>query len=196
MAQQREQSEGRERQNSARTSEFEDRERRSGRDRDRESERGGESRGEMSVWRPFGDLESWLTPWEAGFPRRRFFEDFFRDFGGLGSRGAQGFVPAVELSENDESYAITVELPGVSKDDIQVDLREGMLVVHGEKRSEREEKKERGRYLERSYGSFSRTFTLPSDADSERMEASFKDGVLTIRIPRSEQSRPRQIQIQ
>lgn len=179
MAEQREQREERGRQNVERMS-------------GREGHEGGEGR-EMAQWRPFGDLESWITPWEGGlFPRRRFFDDMLRDFGG----SRRNFVPAVELSENDESYTITVELPGVKKDDVQVDLREGMLVVQGEKRSEREEKKERGRYLERTYGSFCRTFALPSDADSERLKAAFKDGVLTIQVPRSEASKPRQIAIQ
>ena len=154
--------------------------------------RGGERGGEMGSWRPFGDLESWLTPWEGLFPRRRFLEDIFRDFGSA----RRNFVPAVELSENDQSYTITVEIPGVDKDDVHVDLREGMLLVHGEKKSEREEKKERGRYLERTYGSFCRTFTLPPDADADRMEASFKNGLLRIQIPRSEESKPRQISIQ
>jgi HSP20 family protein len=152
---------------------------------------GGEGR-EMAQWRPFGDVESWLGPWEGLFPRRRFFDDMLRDFGSA----RRNFVPAVELSENDESYSITVELPGVKKDDVHVDLREGMLVVQGEKRCEREEKKERGRYLERTYGSFCRTFTLPNDADTDALKASFKDGVLTIQVPRSEESKPREIAIQ
>ena len=178
MAEQREQREERGRQNVERMGGREDREGREGR--------------EMAQWRPFGDLESWITPWEGLFPRRRFFDDMLRDFGG----SRRNFVPAVELSETDESYTITVELPGVKKDDVQVDLREGMLIVQGEKRSEREEKKERGRYLERTYGSFCRTFALPSDADSDQLKASFKDGVLTIQVPRSEESKPRQIAIQ
>jgi HSP20 family protein len=146
---------------------------------------------EVTAWRPFGDFESFLAPWEGLFPRRRFFEDFFR-----GLPAAQrGFVPAVELSENDTRYTITVEIPGVRKEDVHVDLREGMLVIHGEKKSEREEKKERSRYVERSYGSFTRSFTLPPDADADRLDANFKDGVLTINIPRTEESKPRQIAI-
>ena len=146
---------------------------------------------ELSPWRPFGDFESWLTPWEGLFPRRRLLEDVLRD----PSTRARGFVPAVELSENDHSYTITVEVPGVNKDDVHVDLHEGMLIIHGEKKSEREEKKDRGRYIERSYGSFSRSFTLPADADADRMEASFKDGVLKIVVPRAEAAKPRQIAI-
>ena len=146
---------------------------------------------ELAAWHPFGDLEGWLAPWEGFFPRRRILEDVARDLGG----GRRSFVPAVELSESDQHYTITVEIPGVKKDDVHVDLRDGTLVVHGEKRSEREEKKERGRYLERTYGSFCRTFTLPDDADADHLEASFKDGVLTMRVPRTEESKPRQIAI-
>lgn len=156
-----------------------------------EREKGAREGRELSPWRPFGDFESWLTPWEGLFPRRRIFEDLFREFP---TRG-RGFVPAVELSENDHSYTVTVEVPGVNKDDVHVDLHEGMLVIHGEKKSEREEKKERGRYIERSYGSFSRSFTLPADANADRLEASFKDGVLKIVVPRSEAAKPRQIAI-
>ena len=146
---------------------------------------------ELSPWRPFGDFERWLTPWEGLFPRRRFFDDLVRDFP---TRG-RDFVPAVELSENDQSYTFTVEIPGVNKGDVHVDLQDGMLVIHGEKKSEREEKRERGRYVERSYGSFSRSFTLPGDADAERLDASFKDGVLKIVVPRSEAEKPRKIAI-
>ncbi|HXK24127.1 MAG TPA: Hsp20/alpha crystallin family protein [Myxococcota bacterium] len=155
-----------------------------------EKAQGRESR-ELSPWRPFGDFEQWLTPWEGLFPRRRLFEELFRDF----PARSRAFVPAVELSENDQSYTITVEIPGVNKEDVHVDLQEGMLVIHGEKKSEREEKKERGRYIERSYGSFSRSFTLPADANAERLDASFRDGVLKIVVPRSEAAKPRQIAI-
>ena len=146
---------------------------------------------ELAAWRPFGDLESWLAPWEGFLPRRRLLDDLLREW----PSGPRGFVPAVEVSENDSRYTLTVEVPGVKKDDVHVDLREGMLVIHGEKKSEREEKKERSRYIERSYGSFSRSFSLPADADPDRLEASFKDGVLTINVPRTQESKPRQIAI-
>ena len=146
---------------------------------------------ELAAWNPFGELESWFAPWEGFLSRRRLFGDLLRDW----PSAPRAFVPAVELSENDSRYTLTVEVPGVKKDDVHVDLREGMLVVHGEKKSEREEKKERSRYIERSYGSFSRSFSLPPDADPDRLEASFKDGVLTIQIPRTQESKPRQIAI-
>ena len=195
MAEQREQREERGRENRERASGREGRAE-SGEIQTRgqarsEGQRRGELRGELTQWHPFGDSESWFNPFEGLFPRRRFFDDVLRDFGS----SRRSFVPAVELSENDESYTISVELPGVRREDVHVDLREGMLIVQGEKRSEREEKKERGRYLERTYGSFCRTFALPADAETERLEAKFKDGVLSIHIPRSEESRPREIEI-
>ena len=152
-----------------------------------------EGRG-LTPWRPFEDFGRFPSLWEGFFPRGgRLFEDLFRDWPAAARSG--GFVPAVDLSENDTHYTLTVEIPGVQKGDVQVELQDDMLVIHGEKKSEREEKKDRGRYLERSYGSFTRSFTLPSDADAERLEASFKDGVLSIRMPRREPIKPKQIAI-
>jgi HSP20 family protein len=140
-------------------------------------------------WHPFGELERWPSLWEGFLPGRSRF------FGDLPAQARAGFVPSVDVSESDSHYTITAELPGVQKDDVHVELQDDMLVIQGEKRSEREEKKDRGRYVERSYGSFSRAFTLPADADIERLEASFKDGVLALRVPRREAAKPRQIAI-
>jgi HSP20 family protein len=145
-------------------------------------------------WSPFPELERWPALWEGFIPRGgRLFGDMLRDW--PRSPRAAGFVPAMDVSENDSHYTVTLEIPGVSKDDVQVELRDDTLVIHGEKKSEREEKKDRGRYVERSYGSFSRAFTLPADADAERLEASFKEGVLSIRVPRREAAKPKQIAI-
>jgi HSP20 family protein len=158
----------------------------------KEKEREGRA---IAPWRPFGDLERWPGLWEGFFPGRtsRLMNELFREWPATARGG--GFVPAVELTENDSNYTITVEIPGVQKNDVQVELQEGMLVVHGEKKSEREEKKDRSRYVERSYGSFSRAFDLPADADADRLEASFKDGVLTVKVPRKEAVKPKQIAI-
>lgn len=142
--------------------------------------------------RPFGELGGWTS--ESFFPSRmgRLLDELFRE--SPGGRGRE-FLPAVDVAENDAQYTITVELPGTNKDDVHVELSEGMLTIRGEKKSEREEKKERSRYVERCYGSFTRAFTLPSDADGDRLIASFKDGVLTIAIPRKEEAKPRTIAI-
>lgn len=148
-----------------------------------------------SVWRPFGELEAWPSPWERGLFPRRFgglLEELLRDRPGM---RAQTFLPPVDLAEDDGHYAITVELPGMSKDDVHLEVHHGMLTLRGEKKSERDETKERRHYVERTYGAFSRSFTLPTDADAEHLTATFKDGVLTIQIPRSEGAKPRQIAI-
>ncbi len=150
----------------------------------------------VSPWRPFGELEPWPSlfgewPFSSRFPR--LLEEFGRDWPG-GARG-RGVLPAMDVSEDDRQYAITVELPGIRKDDVHVELQEGMLTIRGEKSSEREEKKEQRRYMERTYGSFSRSCRLPGDADGDRLDASFKDGVLTITIPKTEESKPRTIAI-
>lgn len=134
------------------------------------------------------------------------FEDF--DFFGRGNpfrgRGLArildesrqgGFLPAVDISEDDDQYAITVEVPGAKRDDVTVEVHDNVLTIRGEKRSEREEQKEQRRWVERSYGSFSRSFTLANNAVGERVKASFEDGVLTVTIPKAEESKPKVISI-
>jgi HSP20 family protein len=103
--------------------------------------------------------------------------------------------PAVDLVESKEGYAISVELPGAKKEDVSVECHDNLLSIHGEKKSEREEKDEHRHYVERSYGSFSRSFRLPSDASADRVKATFKDGVLTIEIPKAEERKPKTVAI-
>lgn len=108
--------------------------------------------------------------------------------------GAWG--PAVDISETDDEYVFTAELPGMSKDDVTVEVENGVLTIRGEKHSERKsEKNEKRRYVERRYGSFSRSFTLPSDAKDDAVKASYEGGVLTIEVGRSEDKKPRVISI-
>jgi HSP20 family protein len=133
-----------------------------------------------------------------------FFRDFFDDPAqwpslfrtGLTSRGGPAkWAPAMDLTETDSSYAVTVELPGTQPDDIQVECHEHQLIVKGEKRSEREEKDEHRHYTERTFGSFSRSVRLPPDA-SDEVHAKFSDGVLTIEIPKADEKKPRTVVIQ
>ena len=144
-------------------------------------------------WNPFRDEalfpEALLRDWDFPIGRlsRRLEE--------VGRRSAL-LSPAVDLSEDEKSYVVTAELPGVGKDDVTVELHEDVLTIRGEKKSEREEKKDRSHWVERSYGSFARSFTLPPTAQPEEMKATFKDGVLRIEIPKKEQAKARQIAIQ
>jgi HSP20 family protein len=150
----------------------------------------------VAPWRPFGDFEPWPSLFGEGLLSRRFprlLDDLFREWPAA-ARG-QALVPAMDVTENDQRYTVTVEIPGSGKDDVHVELQEGMLTIHGEKKSEREEKKEHRRYVERTYGAFSRSFRLPPDADADHLDAAFKDGVLTITIPKTEEAKPRSIAI-
>ncbi len=102
----------------------------------------------------------------------------------FGQRVADWLKPASAASGNDNSYTISVELPGVTEDDISLTVQEGSLVVRGEKKTETEETGDTWFFSERQYGAFSRTFRLPEDADGPKATASMKDGVLSISIPR------------
>jgi HSP20 family protein len=102
----------------------------------------------------------------------------------------------VDIAEDDESFVVTAEVPGAKPEDVTVEVHEGVLTLRGEKKSEREEKREHARYVERTYGSFSRSFRLPDNADGERVGATFKDGVLSLQIPKREEAKPRTVHIQ
>jgi HSP20 family protein len=104
-------------------------------------------------------------------------------------------VPNVDITETEDNYLVRAELPGVAKDDVTVELEQGVLSIRGEKKSRREEKLERGRRLECSYGSFSRSFTLPQDTDANRICAEFRDGVLEVAVAKRPESKPKQIAV-
>ena len=135
-------------------------------------------------WSPFREL---------ALPSRfsRLIDELFAE-GGAADRGLS---LAIDVAEDEKHYVITTELPGVKKNDVSIELEAGVLTIHGEKKSEREEKKEKRHWVERSYGSFTRSLGLPSDAVTDRVEASFADGVLTVTIPKSEATKPRAIAI-
>ena len=137
---------------------------------------------------PFADWESL-----AGWPFRTLA---WPSGGGEGIWGQPGrFAPAIDVAEADDHYTITAELPGVKKGDVTVEVHEGVLTIRGEKRSEREEKGEHGRHFERTFGSFSRSFTLPGQADADHVDARFEDGVLTVEVRKTEAAKPRTVAI-
>jgi HSP20 family protein len=102
----------------------------------------------------------------------------------LGTRIADWLSPAAEASQGDDGYRIAIELPGVAESDVHVTVDEGVLTVKGEKRSSREEKGDDWFFSERQYGTFSRSFRLPGDADPDGVAAEMKDGLLTVVVRR------------
>lgn len=108
-----------------------------------------------------------------------------------GERVADWFAPRSEAAVDKEAYEITVELPGVKPEDIDVSAHDGALTIKGEKRFQRTETGKSYYFSEREYGAFQRTFRLPPDADEERIAADFADGVLTLRVPKQAPSSPK-----
>jgi HSP20 family protein len=106
------------------------------------------------------------------------------------------WAPLVDITENDQEYLIKAELPEVRKEDVKVTVEQGVLTITGERKFEKEEKGHRYHRVERSYGSFARSFSVPDDADPSKVNAEFKDGVLKVHLTKSEQTRPRQIEVQ
>ena len=147
---------------------------------------------------PSADLRS-RWPWSRGVGLRsdRLIDRFFDEMSEELPSFSNLLAPAIDLDENDTHYTVTTEIPGVDKDDVTIELTERTLTIRGEKKSESEEKSDRRRYSERTYGSFRRSISLPQDADEDpaRVEASFKNGVLTVTVPRSEEAKPSVIAI-
>jgi HSP20 family protein len=118
----------------------------------------------------------------------------------LGEREALSmadWTPSCNVSETPEEYRVEAELPGVKQEDMELNVEDRVLTLRGERREEKEEKGKKFHRMESSYGSFMRSFTLPDDADEEKVDADYKDGLLTVRIPRTtpKESRARSVDI-
>ena len=105
------------------------------------------------------------------------------------------WYPVVDMFENDDSFVIKAELPGMGKDDIAVDVKDRVLTLKGERNYDNEVKEENYYRRERSYGKFQRAFSLPTDVDSDKIKADFKDGLLKIEVPKPVEQKPKQITI-
>lgn len=138
----------------------------------------------MKYNRPNGDLMS-----------KRFsdiMDEFFND---VVSTRRDNFVPGIDISENDTQFRITAELPGMKKEDINVNLENGRLTISGERTFEKKEEGETYHRVETRYGSFNRSFQLPDNVDGESVDATYEDGLLQITIEKSEDKIKKQIEI-
>jgi HSP20 family protein len=126
-------------------------------------------------------------------PLFRLFDTFFNEGGE--DLATRTWTPPVDIQETDDSYRIQAELPGMQKEDIQITLENNVLRLSGERKFEKEVKKENFHRIERTYGTFSRSFALPTQVSSDKVEAKFDNGVLTITVPKAEQAKPRHISI-
>jgi HSP20 family protein len=112
------------------------------------------------------------------------------------SAAAPSFAPAVDIYEDEQKIVLKLEVPGQKQEDFDIQLEKNTLTVRGERKFEKEEKKENFHRIERSYGSFSRSFTVPTTVDSESVKASYDAGVLRIELQKKAESKPKQIKVQ
>ncbi|MBW8887297.1 MAG: Hsp20/alpha crystallin family protein [Fibrobacteres bacterium] len=124
----------------------------------------------------------------------KWLDQFFNDFDSNGS-AKQGFAPAVDVVEDKEEFLLRAELPGVPKENIKVEVKENRLTVSGNKESFHKDTKGEYRYVESSYGAFSRTFELPRNVQGGEIKAEYAHGVLTLRIPKAKEALSRTIEI-
>jgi HSP20 family protein len=138
---------------------------------------------------PFRDLQTLKERMD------RLFDDTLSRRGG-GDEILQGrWAPAVDIFEDDESIVLEAELPGMSKKDIRVNVNQGVLTLEGERKFSKETKEENYHRIERAYGSFMRSFTLPSTVDTEKIQAEHRDGVLTVRLPKKPEAKPKSVEV-
>ena len=105
------------------------------------------------------------------------------------------WTPTADISETDTAYLIKAEIPGVNKENVKVSIQDGMLTIQGERKQEKEEKGKKFHRVERSYGSFMRSFRVPDDADESAVKAEFKDGMLNVTLPKSAKAKPKSIEV-
>ena len=142
-------------------------------------------------WEPARELSSLQSE------MNRLFNTFFDTptSGGNGG-GARRWVPSMDLVETDDHFVLRADLPGLSEGDVAIELEDNVLTVSGERKAEHEEKKEGFYRVERSYGQFRRSLTLPDGVDADAIAARFDRGVLEVRIPKPEERKPRKVAIQ
>lgn len=144
---------------------------------------------ELMEWKPFREVSR----------LRREMDRLWDDFFGPGRRALRPleteWAPAVDVSETADKVVVKAELPGIDAKDIDISLSGDILTIKGEKKSEREEKKENYHLVERSYGSFSRSLRLPAAVDADKIEAGYKQGILTVTCPKKEEIKPKAIEV-
>jgi len=143
----------------------------------------------LDPWKDFGSLQERIN---------RMFDDTIRTLHPTdGEELEKGtWAPAVDIYETNDSFVVSADLPGLNKDEIQIDLKDNTLTLKGEKKFEEKVSKDNYIRVERAYGSFVRSFTLPQNVDPEKIKAKYKEGILEITIPKKEEAKPKQIKVE
>jgi HSP20 family protein len=143
----------------------------------------------LTRWEPFREFSTLQDR------MNRLFRESYNDAGRDESLTTSSFAPAVDVYEDEHKVTLKIEVPGIEEKDIDVRVENNTLTVTGERKIEKEEKEENYRRVERQYGSFTRTFTLPQTVDSENVSATYDKGVLKINLPKKAEAKPKQIKV-
>ena len=150
---------------------------------------------ELTTWKPFRELAPFREFETMRKDMDRFWDSFLQ--GGLRKRTQEGgeWLPSLDVGETKNELVVKAEVPGMDAKDIDISLSDGMLTIKGEKKQEREEKEADYHLVERSYGAFTRSIQLPSEVQSDKISASYKNGILKITLPKSEEAKKKEIKI-
>ena len=143
----------------------------------------------LTRWEPFREMEEFQNRLSTLFGRP------LRRTNGREEITLPEWTPLADITEDDKEYLIKAELPEMKKEDVKVTVENGVLTISGERKFEQEETKKKYHRVERGYGTFMRSFTLPDDADFNKVNAQFKNGVLMVHVPKSERAQPKQIEV-
>jgi HSP20 family protein len=143
---------------------------------------------ELTIWKPF-EFDRLRKEMD------RLWDSFFESRPDRRVREEGEWLPSLDVAETKGDLVVKAELPGMDPKDIEISLSEGVLTIRGEKKQEKEEKEEGYHVIERSYGSFTRSIRLPKDVQNDKINASFKNGVLKVVLPKSEEAKKREIKI-
>ncbi|HEX5412764.1 MAG TPA: Hsp20/alpha crystallin family protein [Terriglobia bacterium] len=146
----------------------------------------------MSIirWEPFRDLVSTQDRFN-----QLFNETFSQALGEQQEVSPRGWVPPVDIYETGDSVVLKAELPGINPDDVEIRVEGGTLYLKGERKFEKKVEEQNLRRVERSYGSFTRTFSIPKTVDSEKVNAEYNNGILTLTMSKREEAKPRSVKI-
>ena len=142
------------------------------------------------TWDPFSELstlqERMNRLFEETLPSTRKEEELNRS----------AFYPSVDINEGDKAITLKADLPGIKKEDVHIDVNDGVITLRGERKFEKEDKQENYHRIERSYGNFHRSFTLPLTVDISAIKAKYKDGILEVTLPKTEEAKPKSIPVE
>ena len=141
-------------------------------------------------WNPWKDLEEMEKRLSALWGRPALKSE-----GDKEAMTVAEWSPLVDISEDEKEYLVKAELPEIKKEDVKLTVQDDVLCISGERKYEKEEKGKKYHRMERAYGSFMRSFTLPEDADGSKVAAEYKDGILKVHLPKSEKAKPKSIEV-